>query len=65
MTWSDVWKRLGVSVSQPVPRHPEIKEPLAKHIIKLLQNIRGSPRNQCLQESHKPGNGCAAETIKR
>ena len=26
-------------ISQPVPRHREIKEHLAKHIIKMLRNI--------------------------
>lgn len=25
-------------VSQPVPRHTEIKEPLAEHIVKMLKN---------------------------
>ncbi|HEV3024927.1 MAG TPA: type II toxin-antitoxin system HicA family toxin [Pirellulales bacterium] len=33
------WYRNPVTgVSQPVPRHREIKEPLARHIIKMLRN---------------------------
>lgn len=27
-------------ISQPVPRHTEIKDPLAKHILKMMQSRR-------------------------
>ncbi|HEX5721109.1 MAG TPA: type II toxin-antitoxin system HicA family toxin [Thermoanaerobaculia bacterium] len=32
----DWYRNLDTGISQPVPRHREIKEHLAKHIIKLL-----------------------------
>ena len=32
----DWYRSLVTGVSQPVPRHREIQEPLAKHILKLL-----------------------------
>ncbi len=32
----DWYQNPETKVSQPVPRHREIKEPLAKHIIKML-----------------------------
>ncbi|HHT9137427.1 MAG TPA: type II toxin-antitoxin system HicA family toxin [Candidatus Wunengus sp. YC60] len=34
----DWYQNLKTKVSQPVPRHNEIKEYLAKHIIKMLGN---------------------------
>ena len=36
----DWYQNLGTKVSQPVSRHTEIKEPLAKHILKMLQGKR-------------------------
>jgi len=34
----DWYRNPNTGVAQPVPRHREIKEPLAKHIIKKLSN---------------------------
>jgi len=34
----DWYRSPGTGVSQPVPRHREIKENLAKHILKMLGN---------------------------
>ena len=34
----DWYTNLQTGISQPIPRHREIKEHLAKHIIKLLRN---------------------------
>ena len=34
----DWYQNPKTKVSQPVPRHNEIKEYLAKHIIKMLEN---------------------------
>lgn len=34
----DWYQNPKTKVSQPVPRHREIKEPLARHILKLLGN---------------------------
>ncbi len=34
----DWYQNPKTNVSQPVPRHNEIKEYLAKHIIKMLEN---------------------------
>lgn len=34
----DWYRNPRTKVSQPVPRHREIKEPLAKHILKLLSD---------------------------
>ena len=34
----DWYQNPNTQVSQPVPRHREIKENLAKHIIKMLKN---------------------------
>jgi mRNA interferase HicA len=34
----DWYQNPGTKTSQPVPRHNEIKEFLAKHIIKMLEN---------------------------
>jgi mRNA interferase HicA len=34
----DWYQNPNTGVCQPVPRHREIKEPLAKHIIKMLSN---------------------------
>jgi hypothetical protein len=44
------WHNPRTKVSQPVPRHREIKEPLTKHIIKMLsddesKNTRGQALN--------------------
>ena len=33
----DWYQNPVTKVSQPVPRHAEIKDPLAQHIIKMLQ----------------------------
>jgi predicted RNA binding protein YcfA (HicA-like mRNA interferase family) len=39
----DWYRNPGTGMSQPVPRHREIKEGLAKHIIKMLSNpVSGS-----------------------
>ncbi|NTU48041.1 MAG: type II toxin-antitoxin system HicA family toxin [Syntrophobacteraceae bacterium] len=35
----DWYQNPKTKVSQPVPRHREIKESLAKHIIKMLQEV--------------------------
>jgi predicted RNA binding protein YcfA (HicA-like mRNA interferase family) len=42
------WYRNPVTgMSQPVPRHREIKERLAKHILKMLSNpVSGSSRGE-------------------
>ena len=34
----DWYRNPKTKISQPVPRHNEIKEYLAKHIIKMLEN---------------------------
>jgi predicted RNA binding protein YcfA (HicA-like mRNA interferase family) len=34
----DWYQNPATKVSQPVPRHREIRESLAKHIIKMLEN---------------------------
>jgi len=34
----DWYTNPGTGVSQPIPRHREIKDHLARHIIKMLQN---------------------------
>ncbi len=34
----DWYQNPRTKVSQPVPRHREIKEPLAKHILKMLSD---------------------------
>ena len=40
----DWYRNPGTGVSQPVPRHREIKEHLARHIIKMLGNDGGRTR---------------------
>jgi len=36
------WNRNpATGVAQPVPRHREIKEPLARHIIRMLGRVEG------------------------
>jgi predicted RNA binding protein YcfA (HicA-like mRNA interferase family) len=37
----DFYQNPKTKVAQPVPRHGEIKEPLARHIIRMLEK-RGS-----------------------
>jgi predicted RNA binding protein YcfA (HicA-like mRNA interferase family) len=34
----DWYRNPTTGVSQPVPRHREIKEPLARHIMRMLEN---------------------------
>jgi len=34
----DWYRNPHTNIAQPVPRHREIKEPLAKHIIRMLSN---------------------------
>ena len=34
----DWYQNPQTGVCQPIPRHREIKEPLAKHVIKLLED---------------------------
>jgi predicted RNA binding protein YcfA (HicA-like mRNA interferase family) len=34
----DWYRNPTTGVAQPIPRHREIKEPLAKHIIQMLSN---------------------------
>ncbi|MFH1563513.1 MAG: type II toxin-antitoxin system HicA family toxin [Nitrospirota bacterium] len=34
----DWYQNPNIKMSQPVPRHREIKDSLAKHIIKMLRN---------------------------
>ena len=38
----DWYQNPKTKVSQPIPRHKEIKEQLAKHIIKMLSNSEDS-----------------------
>ena len=35
----DWYRNPNTGMSQPVPRHKEIKEPLARHIIKMLSDV--------------------------
>jgi mRNA interferase HicA len=37
----DWYRNPNTGVSQPVPRHREIKEPLARHIIRMLSDATG------------------------
>jgi len=37
----DWYQNPGTKVAQPVPRHNEINENIAKHIIKMLRNEQG------------------------
>lgn len=46
----DWYRNLGTGVSQPVPRHREIKDRLAKHILAKL-------------DCRKPGRVGVAETV--
>ena len=39
----DWYRNPNTGVSQPVPRHREIKEPMAKHIIKMLGTEPDAP----------------------
>ncbi|MGD0281989.1 MAG: type II toxin-antitoxin system HicA family toxin [Dissulfurispiraceae bacterium] len=36
----DWYQNPGTKVSQPVPRHNEINENIAKHILKILRNAQ-------------------------
>ena len=36
----DWYQNPVTKVAQPVPRHTEIKDPLAKHILKMMQGER-------------------------
>jgi len=38
----DWYRNPATGVSQPVPRHREIKERLARHIIRMLENAEPS-----------------------
>ncbi len=40
----DWYRNPRTSVSQPIPRHRELKEGLARHIIKELSNRDGSAK---------------------
>lgn len=40
----DWYRNPSTGVSQPVPRHREIKETLAKHMLKMLSNSPGSAK---------------------
>ena len=42
----DWYRNPTTGVSQPVPRHREIKDRLARHIIKMLSNPQGPPGTQ-------------------
>jgi mRNA interferase HicA len=46
----DWYQNPATGVSQPVPRHREIKERLARHIIKLLSNPEGSGEDSDLAQ---------------
>jgi len=35
--WHDWYQNPETKISQPVPRHSEIKDSLAKHILKMLK----------------------------
>ena len=35
----DWYRNPNTGMSRPVPRHKEIKEPLARHIIKMLSDV--------------------------
>ena len=37
----DWYRNPSTGISQPVPRHREIKENLARHIIRMLRNDEG------------------------
>jgi predicted RNA binding protein YcfA (HicA-like mRNA interferase family) len=39
----DWYRNPATAVSQPVPRHREINEHLARHVINLLSNTSGEP----------------------
>ncbi|HEV8717150.1 MAG TPA: type II toxin-antitoxin system HicA family toxin [Candidatus Binatia bacterium] len=41
----DWYRNPLTGVAQPIPRHREIKEGLAKHIIKELSNSEGSSKS--------------------
>lgn len=43
----DWYRNLATGVSQPVPRHREIKEPLARRIIRLLTE---SPKDHSVDD---------------
>jgi predicted RNA binding protein YcfA (HicA-like mRNA interferase family) len=47
----DWYRNPATGVSQPVPRHREIKPGLARHIIRMLSN---SPTESDNQESEEP-----------
>jgi mRNA interferase HicA len=47
----DWYRNPATGISQPVPRHREIKEGLARHIIKMLSNPgSGSPGSESMEE---------------
>ena len=41
----DWYRNPLTGIAQPIPRHREIKEGLAKHIIKELSNLEGNPKS--------------------
>ena len=41
----DWYRNPHTGVSQPVPRHREIKEPLARHILKMLSDDAGGSQS--------------------
>ena len=46
----DWYRNPLTGVSQPVPRHREIKEPLARHILKLLSDA-GEGKQQAAEQN--------------
>ena len=50
----DWYRNPATGMSQPVPRHREIKEGLARHVIQMLSNPEGEDAG-----SRPPGRGSA------
>lgn len=46
----DWYRNPNTGISQPVPRHREIKDGLARHIIKMLSNSPTSPTSGQAEE---------------
>lgn len=47
----DWYRNPTTGVSQPVPRHREIKEPLARQIIRMLSNPDGGDSDEASSDS--------------
>ena len=42
----DWYRNPNTGISQPVPRHREIKDHLARHIIRMLSNDEGNEKSE-------------------